>query len=311
MAPRLRPSTRYPPQTCPLQTSPSANVNRTAGDRGTHIASSNTSECATEVLTVKVQHILRRGPAVPPFLITGPNDTSGIDPEVLPADGDHLSRGGRGPTPTTFPTNSRAPKKTPQHLASKFQCRTDTQFRDLNHCTKYRASLDHKENLTFQLKPKMCHAPQTLTRQAVKNQEFLEPSVAQQRKTFGNAQEAFAANVDHYNRHSPAQPIGYRKRRVLQPVQRETGQCILPHGACVDASCRTQWVTNYMENFCFSQNACSLTSQRKSAPRPPSNFRKLRPATQRTEYQAAFGPKVLSAKFDFRLFIQLHGNGSK
>ncbi|XP_026989485.1 uncharacterized protein LOC113634591 isoform X2 [Tachysurus fulvidraco] len=266
MAPRLRPSTRYPPQTCPLQTSPSANVNRTAGDRGTHIASSNTSECATEVLTVKVQHILRRGPAVPPFLITGPNDTSGIDPEVLPADGDHLSRGGRGPTPTTFPTNSRAPKKTPQHLASKFQCRTDTQFRDLNHCTKYRASLDHKENLTFQLKPKMCHAPQTLTRQA---------------------------------------------GRVLQPVQRETGQCILPHGACVDASCRTQWVTNYMENFCFSQNACSLTSQRKSAPRPPSNFRKLRPATQRTEYQAAFGPKVLSAKFDFRLFIQLHGNGSK
>ncbi|XP_026989504.1 uncharacterized protein LOC113634611 isoform X2 [Tachysurus fulvidraco] len=284
------------PQTCPLQRSPSV----ASGDA--HIASSNPSECAPEVLTVEVQHILRRrGPAVPPTIITGPNVTSGIAPEILVADGDHLTRG-RGPTPLTVPTNSPASKKTPRQLASTFHCRTDAPFIYPNDYTEYQAAFVAKENRTFLLPPKMCHAPQTLTRQAVKNKE-LEPSVVQQRKTFGNA-------LDHNKRHAPARPTGSRKKRVLQPVQQETVQCILPHGACVDASW-TEWVTNYKENFYFSHNACSSSSPRKSAPRPPSNLRKLRPATQRTEYQAAFGPKVLSAKFDFRLFIQLHGNGSK
>lgn len=41
------------------------------GERDAHVAPGNTSECAPEVLTVEVQHILRRSPAVPPTIITG------------------------------------------------------------------------------------------------------------------------------------------------------------------------------------------------------------------------------------------------
>ncbi|GAA6092025.1 uncharacterized protein LOC113634611 isoform X1, partial [Tachysurus ichikawai] len=84
---------------------------------------------------------------------------------VLAADGDHLTRG-RGPTPPNVPTNSRASKKTPQHLASTFHCRTDAPFIYPNDYTEYRAAFVAKENQTFLLPPKTCHAPQTPTRQA-------------------------------------------------------------------------------------------------------------------------------------------------
>ncbi|KAG7320895.1 hypothetical protein KOW79_015310 [Hemibagrus wyckioides] len=81
--------------------------------------------------------------------------------------------------------------------------------------------------------------------------------------------------------------------RVPKPAPRKTEQFILPHGLDVEASCGSQWVTEYMESFGFPQLP-RPAPPKKPAP-PKASFRKLqRPPHPRTEYQTVFGPKDLT-----------------
>ncbi|KAG7320897.1 hypothetical protein KOW79_015312 [Hemibagrus wyckioides] len=94
--------------------------------------------------------------------------------------------------------------------------------------------------------------------------------------------------------------------RVPKPAPRKTEQFILPHGPDVEASCGSQWVTEYMESFGFPQLP-RPAPPKKPAP-PKASFRKLqRPPHPRTEYQTVFGPKFRTADFDVLLYRQLHG----
>ncbi|TSK28053.1 hypothetical protein Baya_2240 [Bagarius yarrelli] len=128
--------------------------------------------------------------------------------------------------------------------------------------------------------------------------EFLEHKM----NAFGDAQEALADKVERLIKlRAPATFTVPRKGHVFQTACQKTRNKQMAPQPIMNTPCRSQWMTEYKENFGFLQTVHSPPASKKGMPPLPINLldhpeARFADKYRRTQYQTAYGCKAIAVQ---------------